>query len=286
MRADALDDVARGAEVLQRLEPAIEDRLGRAIPFHVEAQRLAASGIVVQIHGQPVSCGRGVEVLREIGARAEQSLLLAAPQRRPDGAPRRGAERAEDAHRLHDGHRAIRVVGGAAGRVPRVEMRANEHDLVAQRRVLSRDLGDDVVAVPVVLEIARPELDAQRHRASLRGQAREHVVLFAGDDDRGHRVGGVARLPVTPTVPSRYALGLSATAAPARLQQRHQFVDRRRAARLRQGRVARWPPGDRRDPAAAGRASTNSVCGRCVSTMAPRSCAAMAWICAAVLSPT
>src|SRR5688572_32287018 len=85
-RADALDDVARRTEILERREPAIEDRLCRGIPFHVEAQCLATTGIVVQIDGQLISRGWGREVLREVGARAEESLLLATPQRHPDRA--------------------------------------------------------------------------------------------------------------------------------------------------------------------------------------------------------
>ena len=159
------------------------------VPFHVEAERPAASGIVVQVDGELIACGRRVEVLREVGAGAEQPLLLAAPERRADRAPRLGAERAEDAHRLHHGDRAVRVVGGAARGVPRIEVPADQHDLIAQRGIASRDLGDDVVAVPVVLEVARPQLHAQRHRMSTRGQPREHVVLLAGHDDRRDGVG-------------------------------------------------------------------------------------------------
>jgi hypothetical protein len=97
-----------------------------------------------------------VEVLRDIGTSAEESLLLAAPQRDADGAPRFCAERAEDTHRFHDGDDAVRVVGGAARGVPRVEVGAEEDDLIPQRRIPPRNLGDDVVAVAILFEVARP----------------------------------------------------------------------------------------------------------------------------------
>jgi len=74
--------------------------------------------------------------------------------------------------------------------MPRIEVPADEHHLIAQRRIAAGNLGDDVVAVAVLLEVACPQFDAQRHRTSFRGQSRDHVVLLTGHDDRGHRVGG------------------------------------------------------------------------------------------------
>ena len=74
--------------------------------------------------------------------------------------------------------------------MPRIEVSADQHNLIAQRRIATRDLGDDVVAVAVLLEVARPQFDAQRHRTSFRGQSCDHVVLLTSHDDRGDRVGG------------------------------------------------------------------------------------------------
>src|SRR5262245_54525785 len=100
--ADTLDDVSRRTQIHQRREPGIEDRLRLAIAFHVEAECLAASRIVIQIDRQALTCGRRVVVLRQVGAGTEKSLLLAAPQRDPDRAARLDVERTQDAHRFHD----------------------------------------------------------------------------------------------------------------------------------------------------------------------------------------
>ena len=42
---------------------------------------------------------------------------------------------------------AVGVVGGTGGRRQRIEMRAHEHDFVAQHRILAGNLRDHVVAV-------------------------------------------------------------------------------------------------------------------------------------------
>jgi hypothetical protein len=118
----------------------------------------------------------------------------------------------DDARRLHHRDRAVCVVGRAVGRVPRVEVAANQHHLVAQRGVAPRDLRNHVVAVPIVLVIARPELDAQRDGMAPGRQPRERVYCSPATTIVGTASEGFPRLPVTPTVPSRYALGLTATA--------------------------------------------------------------------------
>ncbi len=70
-RADTFDDVARRTEIGEWREPAIEERLGLRIPFHVEAQRPATARIVIQIHSQLISRGRRRVVLRDVGTSAE-----------------------------------------------------------------------------------------------------------------------------------------------------------------------------------------------------------------------
>ena len=90
---------------------------------------------------------------------------------------------------------------------------------------------------------------------------------------------------MTPTVPSRYALGRSATAAPACFSSGISSAAGVALRGLRQRRVARGTGRSSRPGCGRSRA-TNSACGRCVSTMAPRSCPAIASICGAVLSPT
>ena len=126
--------------------------------------------------------------------------------------------------------------------MPRVDVRPNQHHLIAQRRILSWDLGNDVVAVAVFLEIARPQLDAERHRASLGGQTREDVVLLARDDERGHRVRGSGA--IAGHAHSAIAIGARPQShCRARLlEQHHQLSGRNRATGLRERGVAR---GDR-----------------------------------------
>ena len=74
-------------------------------------------------------------------------------------------------------------------------MGANEYDLLAQLRILPGNLGDDVVAVAVLFERARPQLHAHQGRLSPCGQTSQEVVLLTGDDNRRYRVGGSGSIP-------------------------------------------------------------------------------------------
>ena len=88
--------------------------------------------------------GHGVvrlaEVLGDVGARAEQALLLAAPEADADGPPGLEVERLEDPDGLHRHGHAGRVVGGAGAAVPGVHVAAEHDDLVLQ--VGAGDLGE------------------------------------------------------------------------------------------------------------------------------------------------
>src|SRR5690606_19735845 len=122
--ADAVDDVAYGAEVRERREPGVENPLGRLVLLHIEAVRLAGAGIVVEIDGDAVARGLVLlarEVAFGVGAGAEQPLFLGAPERDAYGAARLDAERGEYAHRLHRGGHAVGVVGRAGSGVPGIE---------------------------------------------------------------------------------------------------------------------------------------------------------------------
>ena len=90
---------------------------------------------------------------------AEVVLLLAGPEREPDRPPRRDANRLQDADRLHRHRRTRAVVGRAGRRMPRVEVAAEHHHFVFQRRIGPRQLGDDVDAFHAVDELRG---DAQR----------------------------------------------------------------------------------------------------------------------------
>jgi hypothetical protein len=71
--------------------------------------------------------------------------------------------------------------------VPRIEVGADHHDLVAQRRVGARQFGQHVVRVaPLVVVELRLDVDAQLHRHLLLQEPRDHVVLLAAQRDRRH----------------------------------------------------------------------------------------------------
>jgi len=80
-----------------------------------------------------------------IGLAAQQPLLLGVEEHDPDRAPGLRPHGLEDAQGLHHRHAAGAIVRGSRGRVPRIEMGAQEHDLLGLFR--AGDLRDDVVAL-------------------------------------------------------------------------------------------------------------------------------------------
>ena len=85
----------------------------------------------------------------DVGARSEEALFLAAPERQANGSIELEVQRLEDAHHL-DHHRAAgAVVGRAGARVPGIEVRPDHHDLVLASA--ARDLADDVAAFDVLV---------------------------------------------------------------------------------------------------------------------------------------
>ena len=69
------------------------------------------------------------------GARAEESFFLAAPEGDANRAARLHADGFENSHHLEHHRRAVGVVGGAKRGVPRIDVRAGHHDLIAQPRI-------------------------------------------------------------------------------------------------------------------------------------------------------
>jgi hypothetical protein len=70
-----------------------------------------------------------VEVIADVGFRAQQSLFLAAPQRETQRALRRGADRFENAEGLERDDRAVGVVGRTRPRMPGVQVRSHHDNL-------------------------------------------------------------------------------------------------------------------------------------------------------------
>ena len=189
-RADRLDDVAARAEVGERLEPAVESRADRLHVLQVPAVDLAGAVVDVEVDVELGARG-GIAVAGEVlghpRSRPEQSLLFAAPQRDANRPPRPRADRLQDPHRLDHRRRAVGVVGGADAGVPRIEVAADHHDLVAQRRIGARQLREDVVGVAAVGVVERRlHVDAQLHRDVVLQHAGDHVVVLGAERHRRH----------------------------------------------------------------------------------------------------
>ena len=71
--------------------------------------------------------------------RADVALLLATPVADENRAPRMRVGRLQNAHRLEHRDRSRSVVGGAAARVPRIEVRRQHHIFVRHSAVEARD---------------------------------------------------------------------------------------------------------------------------------------------------
>ena len=74
----------------------------------------------------------------------------------------RAFDRSEDAHRLHHGRGSAGVVGCARCRMRRVEVRAEDHNLMSEIR--ARDLADDVERVKLAVFVVEPGLDVEFDR--------------------------------------------------------------------------------------------------------------------------
>ena len=114
----------RRSEVLERREPRLEDRPDHVVALKIDAADPAAAVVQVEIRGQARVLGperhreRVGEVRLHVGARTEEPLLLAAPERQAHGAVHLQIKRLQDTHRLQDHGAAGRVVGGAGPAVP------------------------------------------------------------------------------------------------------------------------------------------------------------------------
>ena len=163
------------AQVLDRCERFPEDprRVGRAEDRG--AAGAAGAGVDVQIAGElgelRLRALGAAEVLLDVGERAEQAFLFAAPQRDADRAPRLDADGLQDAGGFHHDRAADRVVGGAGRGVPRIEVAAEHHDFVLL--VAAGDLRDGVVGglalrIRLVDDLRLRSRPASRRRACAR----------------------------------------------------------------------------------------------------------------------
>ena len=116
-----------------------------------------------------------------IVGRAGEAVLLAGEQHHPDGSARDEARGAQQPHRLHHRDAAGAVVGCARPDVPRVDVGAEQDDLL--RQLAAAQLADDVCARRV-RQRPRPERQRDLDRPAARQACQEVRVLD------GHRRGG------------------------------------------------------------------------------------------------
>ena len=193
--ADFLDDVSPPANILQRCKPRVEERLRGRVALAVPAINRARTRIVVEVHRQ-LRARAGIRVasvvLLHVGLGAQQSLLLPTPDGRANRAPGRNAEALEDSHCLHELRHGVGVVARPGGRVPRVDVRAEQHDFIADLRITAGNLRDHVVAVRVCGVVACLHVGAKPHGRPTLERPHEQVVMLRGHDRRGHGILGRA----------------------------------------------------------------------------------------------
>ena len=188
------------AQRLQRLAPLLEDRQRALVGLTPDAADAAGAVVEIEVGGHVGMIGlRRVGgavpvVLGHVGARPEQALFFAAPERHSDGAARLEAERPNRPHGLHHGGRAGGVVGGAGGVGHAVHVRPHDHDLVGQ--IGAGNLGNGVDAVQLRAFGVKRRLDVHFHAHGHLAidEAHEPVVVLHGERGRRHLRGclGVA----------------------------------------------------------------------------------------------
>ena len=145
----------RHAEILEWLHPGLKHRRDGLVTLQVDTSNRAGAIIDIKVTcefrviGFQVHVGSIGEMLCDVGARAENALLLAGPQRETHGTPQPKMRCLQNAHGFeHDG-RAGCIVRRARSGVPRIEMRA-EHDKLVSL-VGSGNLANDVERIQIVI---------------------------------------------------------------------------------------------------------------------------------------
>ena len=160
---------------------------------HVPAVGRAGSRIVVQIHGDLVARGRVGQMLLDVGLSADEADLLAAPDRDADRAARMRADRLQNAHRLDRGDGAVGVVGRAGRGWQRIEMRADEHDLVRAAPDPRRESRRSRCSCSRSLLLIRgAQLEPQLRRHAGLHHPHDHVVVLGHHHHGRHRIVGRA----------------------------------------------------------------------------------------------
>src|SRR4051812_33989631 len=101
-------------------------------------------------------------MLFKIAQGTEQSRLLARPKHETDGALRPHAELTKNARGFDDDDAACTIVGRSVAGHPAVEMPASHH--IARLRIGSRKVGDDIVALRIIVDEADVAADLEYRR--------------------------------------------------------------------------------------------------------------------------
>ena len=118
-------------------------------------------------------------------------MLFASPERHANRAPRPDTDRLQQPRRLHHRGAPDRVVSGAGGAVPRIEVPAQHHDLIAF--VSSGNLGDRVVRRVSVRIGGVGDVELERDGRAVGKNARHTAVVFIAHHDRGNHFRDVIR---------------------------------------------------------------------------------------------
>ena len=118
-------------------------------------------------------------------------MLFAGPERHANRAPRPDSDRLQQPRRLHHRGAPDRIVGCAGGAVPRIEVPAQHHDLIAF--VSSGNLGDRVVRGVTVRIGGVGDVELERDRRAIGKNARQTAVVFIAHHDRGNHFRDVIR---------------------------------------------------------------------------------------------
>ena len=113
--------VAPGADVLQLLEPRIEDGLGLVVLLHVKTVDRSLPDVLVEVHGEllpRLAIRIAFEMTRYPLPRPVEALFLAAPNAHADRAPRVGTDSLQDAHGLDGRRDAVGIIGASRPRMP------------------------------------------------------------------------------------------------------------------------------------------------------------------------
>ena len=130
------------------------------------------------------------EMLLHVGPGSEYALLLAAPERDPDGPVHFQTQGLQDPYNLKHHSAAGAVVGSSCPGVPGIQMRADHDDFVGFRGAWN--LPDYVRGIHIRLGNRRLDVQLETNRRFHFDCARDAVVLFGGDHElgRSERVGG------------------------------------------------------------------------------------------------